>query len=231
MPRYRTEPYKEDSTDGKSVINPIRYKGDVLVQVWVDSRVLASLALWLEKSGKFPRFMSDVVRIPLYSMLDVLAEAGDAEMIDDTSEARKLLERWFRVNLNRGDKGMKNILHNQVLSDRRKDLAERISKVDSYKDVVIPARKRKADSKVVDEALRRYRELEESEGKKLVDKEVKRAEASGIVADSPRKLSEEEVREKEREIEEDDKSVVEELNKEPDLEFMEKSDDRRKEGE
>ena len=45
---FKEREYKEDSTRGSSLINPLNYKGDVLVQVWVDSRVLATLCRWLD---------------------------------------------------------------------------------------------------------------------------------------------------------------------------------------
>ena len=68
----RTEPYKEDSTKGNSLINPLNYKGDVLVQVWVDSRVLATLCGWLDDKGTYTRYMSQVVRRPLEVLVDLL---------------------------------------------------------------------------------------------------------------------------------------------------------------
>ena len=113
--------YKVDSTRGSSLINPISYKGDVLVQVWVDSRVLATLTRWLEREGTYPRFMSEVVRIPLEMMAKYAVDVDGADMVEDTGEARTLLERRFHINLNRGGRGGKNILHNQVLSERIKE--------------------------------------------------------------------------------------------------------------
>lgn len=119
------EDYKEDSTKGSSLIKPLNYKGDVLVQVWVDSRVLATLCRWMDEQGEYARFMSQVVRRPLEVLAEFVSDQG-SEMIDDTGEARKMLERRFGVNLNRGGRGSKNVMHNLVLSDKRNELNERI---------------------------------------------------------------------------------------------------------
>lgn len=135
MSRERTEPYKEDSTDGSSIVNPLNYKGDVLVQVWIDSRILATLANWLEKNGTYPRFMSQVVRRPLELLTANLVDNEDVELVDDTASARLLLESRFQVDLNRGGRGGKNVLHNKILSDRRIEASERVGR---FNDVQKP---------------------------------------------------------------------------------------------
>jgi hypothetical protein len=122
----RKEPYKEDSTKGCSLIEPVNYKSDMLVQVWMDSRIMASLLIWLEKGGNSVRFMSEVVREPLKVLVETLVEAEDMELIDDTLIARGILERKFRVDLSRGGKAGKNTLHNKVLSERRKEMTEKL---------------------------------------------------------------------------------------------------------
>ena len=119
--------YKEDSTKGNSLIDPENYKGDALVQVWIDSRVLATLDRWLESCGSYPRFLSEVVRKPLDSLAAHLVDTGQVEIVDDTNQARSILEKKYRVNLNKGNKGKKNLLHNQVLTGRRIDLSRSIS--------------------------------------------------------------------------------------------------------
>ena len=117
---------KVDSTKGSSMINPLNYKGDVLVQVWMDSRVVATLAQWLENSGTYPRFMSQAIRRPSEVLVSHLIDEGEVEMVDDTITARSMLQRRFNVDLNRGGRGGKNILHNQVLSDSRTRLTARL---------------------------------------------------------------------------------------------------------
>ena len=112
--------YKEDSTRGKSLVHsPKRYKGDALVQAWLDSRVIATLSIWLEQNGMNPRFMSDVVRDSLKTVCDFAVKHGMVEMVEDTDDARGMLERRYRCNLNPQGRGLKNLMHNRLLSSMR----------------------------------------------------------------------------------------------------------------
>jgi hypothetical protein len=120
----RKEPYKVDSTKGSSLIDPVNYKNDMLVQVWMDSRILASLMTWMDKNGNYARFLSEIVREPIKAIVETLVSAGDMELIDDTIMAREMLERRFKVDLSRGGRGGKNTLHNKVLSEKRKEVTE-----------------------------------------------------------------------------------------------------------
>lgn len=131
----RVDSYKEDSTVGKSIIIPLNYKGDVLTQAWIDSRVLATLSRWLEQSGFYPTSMSDVARRPLEALFEHLVSTGAVVPIEDTNEARTELQRRYRVSLNRGGRGLKNILHNQMLSTKRQDLAAQVRATDSRYDI------------------------------------------------------------------------------------------------
>ena len=152
----REKEYKADSTRGSSLINPMNYKGDVLVQVWVDSRVLATLCKWLDKAGFYSRFMSQVVRRPLEVVAETLVSNGEVEMVDDTAEARKMLERRFGVDLNRGGRGTKNVMHNVVLSNRREELSERINADKRVDDV---SRPRRHSNPITQAAIDKYKEL------------------------------------------------------------------------
>lgn len=114
--------HKVDCTDGRfSIINPTSFKGDALVQLWVDSRVLATLSNWLDKEGNYTRFMSEVIKDSLQRLCEELIEDGEVVMVEDTSEARALLEKKYRINLNPNGRGEKNVLHNMVLSERIKE--------------------------------------------------------------------------------------------------------------
>jgi len=126
----------EDSTRGRSNFNPRSYKGDVLTQVWMDSRMLATLTRALEANGTFPRFMSEVVREGVYAVVENLVENGVVEMVEDTRDAREMLERRFRINLNNGGRGMKNVVHNLVLSERRKGSDVAMRNYEAEKDDV-----------------------------------------------------------------------------------------------
>ena len=172
----RTTPYKEDSTRGSSLINPLNYKGDVLVQVWMDSRVLATLTNWLEKSGAYPRFMSESVRRPLESLAAHLVDTGQVEMVDDTVTARALLENRFRVTLNKGERGGKNILHNQILSDKRVELAEQANFNDVQK--LVSAKKR-VPADILAAAVKKYNEIAEQEAKDAAERIIQERKDRG----------------------------------------------------
>jgi len=115
--------YKEDATKGRrTVLNPKTYKGDVMTQVWLDSRMLATLDAWLSDNGVTTRFMSDIVRESMNTLLEFLLKVGDAELINHTTTARDCLQHKFRVNLNQGERGRRNVLHNKILSEGSSDM-------------------------------------------------------------------------------------------------------------
>lgn len=119
--RGRRGEYREDCTYGKfSVLNPIRFKGDALVQVWVDSRELATISEWLDKGNYHTRFLSEVVKEGLSILCENIVNNNEIEMIEDTAEARMLLEEKYNINLNPNGRGEKNVYHNQILSERIK---------------------------------------------------------------------------------------------------------------
>ena len=152
--------YAVDSTKGSSMINPLNYKGDVLVQVWIDSRVLATLCGWLDDKGTYTRYMSQVVRRPLEVLMDLLVNSGDARLIDNTSDAREILSRRFGVNLNRDGKGTKNVMHNIELSIKREDLSESLHRENRIYDARKPMNQSNPETAALTEKGRRkYKEL------------------------------------------------------------------------
>lgn len=197
--------YKVDSTKGGSLINPISYKGDVMVQVWMDSRVLATLCKWLEKEGEYPRFLSHVVRLPLEMLADHFVEKGEVEMVDDTLEARILLEGRFHVSLNKGKKGMKNLMHNVTLSSRRgTDLGSRVGGSIDYTrhdadEPVEMLSQEEARAKYYREQAKekqRIKDAVEAEKKKAIDSGlVVKDDGTPVVSDSGEKSREEELTE------------------------------------
>ena len=110
--------YMEDSTKGSSLIEPKTFKNDVYVQVWLESRYLATLSNWLDDEGVNTRFMSEVIREGIRVLVDNLVEGNLTLFVTDTEDARSLLFRKYRINLNNNDRGKKNVLHNKVLCDR-----------------------------------------------------------------------------------------------------------------
>ena len=176
--REVSEEYKGDSTNGGSLISPVSYKGDVMVQVWMDSRVLATLCKWLESEGEYPRFLSHVVKIPLEMLADHVVGEGKVKMVDGTAEARMLLEGRFHVNLNKGKRGKKNLLHNVVLSSRRgTDLGSRI-------DYTRYSEEEPVEKLGREEAVARFRKREAEKKLKMgemVKEEVEKARKGGLI--------------------------------------------------
>jgi hypothetical protein len=119
--RAREGAYREDCTDGQySVLNPVTFKGDALVQVWIDSRELATISKWLDKTGNYTRFLSEVVKEGIHMACEDLVRSGEVELVEDTTEARGMLERKYKINLNPNGRGEKNVLHNIILSERKR---------------------------------------------------------------------------------------------------------------
>ena len=133
--RIRSSKYKEDSTKGGALMNnPKTFKRDVLVQVWCDSRDLATLSEWLDRTDGYTRFMSEVVQNSLSAVVAMLVDSGEVSMIEDTAVARELLSRKYRVDLNPSGKGLKNAHHNLLLSEKRKGLSEFVKR----REVFVP---------------------------------------------------------------------------------------------
>jgi ElaB/YqjD/DUF883 family membrane-anchored ribosome-binding protein len=81
-------------------------------------------------------------------------------MVDDTQTAIGMLQNRFKIDLSRGGRGGKNVLHNKILSGRRSELV----------DILMRERDMQANKpmqnqvpqEVIDEAKRIYEELEKS---------------------------------------------------------------------
>lgn len=125
--RGRRGEYREDCTDGQfSLLNPVRFKGDALVQVWIDSRELATISEWLDKGVSRTRFLSEVIKEAIHILCENIVENGEVKMIEDTREARTLLEDKYDINLNPNGRGEKNVFHNQILSERKREEREAV---------------------------------------------------------------------------------------------------------
>lgn len=155
----RKVPFKEDSTKGKSMMIPLNYKGDYLYQVNLDSRYVATLSEWLDiKMGYDTRYASEVIREAITLLVDHLVSQGAITMIEDTNEARRLLQRKYKVSLNRGNRGRKNLLHNQILSDKRTTLGIE-TKDRRFHDVERPIVKDEKTNAIVAKAVAKYKEM------------------------------------------------------------------------
>lgn len=115
--------YKEDSTRGRALIKPRSYKGDALVQCWVDSRVVATLSNWLDNYGRVTRSLADVLKFTLEEVVQQLDDAGIIERVQTTDEARAILRAKYRASLNPGGRGKRNLLHNLHLDEMRSSVS------------------------------------------------------------------------------------------------------------
>lgn len=204
------------------MINPLNYKGDVLVQVWMDSRVLATLTRWMDGEGVFPRFMSQAVRRPLELIAELLVDGGDVKMIEDTGEARRMLESRFQIKLNRGGRGEKNVVHNITLSDRRDELGERMRRTKITNDVSRPKRRGVLTEEELNKAVEIYNSLGTNQERRRDDSKVvtDSLEAMRIAEEVGREeslvkesMSDEEFESKMSKIDERDKKEKEEMDK------------------
>lgn len=212
----RVAGYKKDSTQGRSRIDPLNYKGDVLTQAYVDSRVLATLCLWLERTGLIPRSLSDVARRPLELLFEHLVETDSIEPIDDTAQARELLQSRFRVGLNRGGRGLKNVMHNTVLSSMRQGLGEKTLAGQRFNDAQRP------DISTVRRQIEveRLVKIAESMPAQTVEQAIEAARASGAIASEATVKEGMTMEEVEEHIKEADKEAVAKENDPETLAFL-----------
>ena len=176
--RYRERRKKEDEARGRSDINPKNYKGDLPVQVWLDSRYLATMSNYLDEKGVQTRFLSEVIRETLEWIVDSLVEQGQVNMIDDTMLARDIIATKYRINLNSSGRGLKNLQHNMVLTERRRSIISnqplkdfRDSRI--YKDDDIDVEEVRRET---EEQLRKIEAMK----KEAMDKDVERQKAAAM---------------------------------------------------
>lgn len=164
--RYRDKIKAVDSTCGNSAIDPATYKRDVPVQVWLESRHLASLSEWLDKFAR-TKYLSDIVADSIRVLVENLIESGEMEMVESPIEAREMLEWKYRVKLplDRGSRGRNNARHNAVLTAKREELGYFKYKRQATNDRDIPIKYvdgRYSDEIENDPVVQKYRELERS---------------------------------------------------------------------
>ena len=170
--------YKEDSTKGNARIMPTNYKGDVLVQSWVDARQLAMLSVWLDGNGYVTRHLSDLIKITVEEVVSKLIDSGMVSKVEFTGEARDLLVRKYRAKLNPSGRGERNLLHNLHLDELRRN---------TFKDEVNvrPVQGECYTAEERDRIMKHYNEVVEKEReeklKRDIERQKKAAMASGKV--------------------------------------------------
>ena len=132
MYKYKSGKYVEDSTKGNSMINPRTFKNDAYVQVWLQSRDLATLDRWLESNGVGVRYLSEVIRESLKVLIDSIVTNYGVVYVESVDDAREWLWNRFRVNLNPGEKGRKNEMHNRILCNNLGIKKERDNDFEHY---------------------------------------------------------------------------------------------------
>ncbi len=111
--------YAENSTCGKAMINPITYKRDVLVQVWVQSRYLVALDQWLDHGGVNLRHLSDIINESIEQIIKSLLDNEEISSLMACQNARDFLQFKYRISLD-GNRGQRNALHNLHLDSKIK---------------------------------------------------------------------------------------------------------------
>ena len=111
--------YSKDSTKGNAIMDPVSYKGDMVINCWVDSRLIAMLSNWLDSEEIRTAHMSEVIKISLEELVNILIENNKTRKIELCQEARDILEFKYRATLNPGNRGRRNLLHNLQLDARR----------------------------------------------------------------------------------------------------------------
>jgi len=102
------------TTKGSAPLNPARYEKDALIQVWVDRRDLANIAMYLEANGRKVRFLAEIVRFSIELTSEKIKESG-MEFFSETGAANKYITDRFQTNLNPGGKGNKNLVNNLLM--------------------------------------------------------------------------------------------------------------------
>lgn len=202
--KYDSRRPVEDSTKGASKHMPKTYKGDVMAQVWLESRKLATLCKWLDKIGVSTRFLSEVVRETLDMVVDHLIETGTVEMVEFTEDARDMLQRRYRVKLNVTDgdgilRGGKNIHHNLHLDHARKKKV--VGEYSSNSNSNVPEfssetkSSRPIDNVTAEQVAEKMKEIENKEFYEDIEKQKKdikekcKFDESGVIANMPRVIA------------------------------------------
>jgi hypothetical protein len=207
--RYKRGKYVEDSTRGNSKMIPKKYKGDMMIQVWLDSRKLALLSKWIDEVSEVKtRFLSEVVRGTIDAVVDTLTEQGWS--LRSFDESRAMLENKYKIDLNPQGRGLKNLRHNRILESMRE---EEYNQADGNKPVYKQEMPDRDDelSDMLLEGLKRDEEIK-SKNKQLIDLETKKsieaARASGILYDPKKEASAEKAEDKNDGSGDEDKATI-----------------------
>ncbi len=166
-----------DTTRGMSKNRPEDYKRDDLVQVWLDSRHLATLLRWIENSGVIVRFKSEIVRTVIEQVVHHLVDRNEAKMIDTAEQAMDLLKIRFGVDPNPSGRGLKNRKHNLELDGIKAERAGPSPPSHRIHTQTSPDK----PAFDVDEAVKIYKKLSGEEVRKNIKEEMEVLMASADI--------------------------------------------------
>jgi hypothetical protein len=100
---------------GRSPLRPTKSERDAIVQVWLNRCDLATIGLYMESKGMRIIYMADILRFCVETTRSLVLKSG-CKYVDSTAMANEYLVDRTGINLNRGNRGMKNLVTN-LLSD------------------------------------------------------------------------------------------------------------------
>jgi len=90
---------------------------DAVVQSRVDKRCLATVSKWYVSRGVLPRSASELIRNILEDFVEILVSNGKVELIDNSEDARQILDDLFGNVFNPGRRGRDNEYVNLSMDD------------------------------------------------------------------------------------------------------------------
>jgi hypothetical protein len=91
---------------------------DSVVQSRIDKRYLATATRWYVKENNLPMTISELIRYIVEDFVHVLVNNGKIEFIEESENARQLLEELYRSRvLNPSRRGIRNEYSNLLLDD------------------------------------------------------------------------------------------------------------------
>ncbi len=180
-------------------MRPRTYKGDSLVQAWVDRRKLAMLSRWLDEGGMVTKHLSDVLKFTIDQVVEHLVSSGAVEKIEFTSEATEMLSRKYNADLNPGERGKRNLLHNMQLDEMRKETISSDNWSGSGADVI--QRQNDIEAQTA-EGVRIYKELEKQDLRRDLEEQKRIARQATNCVEIGEEVVSDTSKEEEKEVEE-----------------------------
>lgn len=75
-------------------------RNDAIVQCSINSKELATVALYMHENGIHPKTRSELLRVSIETLADIVVNKGGAQRIERTTEATEILHKLFGAELN-----------------------------------------------------------------------------------------------------------------------------------